>query len=214
MFTVATLSSSRCVSSPLCLLKREREGVAFFHPVGQPLSAEWPYMLITGCFHRPPLRLMRLHRQLYGFSLQWVLLREEPANPQKLISPPSLCRTRKKPESTVWEEVDLPLKSGVCVCVCLLDWTHCGWVFVWMRLTAWRFKGPWPDGEERQEAGILCKVKRLSHVCHSHLICMFCTLIRFFVSRAVHGNQSLPHEWLQMVSFAFMLSLILSESTM
>lgn len=59
VFTVAALTSSRCV-----FLYSSK--MHFFFPVGQPLSAEWPDMLIIGCFHRPPLRLMRLHHQLLG----------------------------------------------------------------------------------------------------------------------------------------------------
>lgn len=47
----------------MLLLYKQRG--AFSIRVGQPLSADWPVMLIIR-FHRPPLRL---HHQLLGFCI-------------------------------------------------------------------------------------------------------------------------------------------------
>lgn len=126
-----------CLSSPP---SHTAEG-CIFHPVGQPLSAEWPDMLIIGCFHRPPLRLMRLHHQLLGLlhSGECCWVRRHPVS---LLIPPHLFPLQDKKE--VWER---SVRGDLFPKLCPLASTHrvgCGegWVFVWMHLTACRFRTP------------------------------------------------------------------------
>lgn len=152
--------------------KRERRGCVF------------PILLVSHCQLSGPTWLLQdafiaLHLGWWGFTVSCKALacseccrERSPLIPKSLFSLPPLFAGQERSLRAQCEKRWISPLSVVCVC--LLDWTHCGWVFVWMRLTAWRFKGPWPDGEERQEAGILCKVKRLSYVCHSHLISVFC----------------------------------------
>lgn len=136
-----------------------------FHAVGQPLSAEWPDMLIIGCFHRPPLRLMRLHHQLLGFCIR-VECCWERRHPVSLLIPPSLIFPSAGQERSVRAQCESWSSQS---CVCWLG--HTEWVCEggclygcdWLHADL----GPWPDGKERQEAGIFCQVR-------DSLVCVFC----------------------------------------
>lgn len=105
---------------------------------------------LNAAFHRPP---PRLHRRLMGLCM-FSCYRVSRHKLRLLIS----SAGQERSESTVWEDLFPPLPSN---CVSWIG--HTGWVCkggclygcIWLHAGL----GPWPDGKERQEARIFCKVR-------------------------------------------------------